>query len=226
MCRRPVSSPVRSNLDALFRSASRTSCILTFTTSRPHLFLAVRRLGTMKSLRKSLNNRDTVRSQISAPSPLPSVSKPATSIQPPKKVIRALATSQTAVAQGLSFNKGDFFYVTKDVDSWYEAHNPATGARGLVPKDMFEEFGKGGNTYVIRSIHHIQLICRRLAVATGTHCPPIPCSHSHRSISPLLHPPPRTAKPWSRLPRRSMLSCSTTSRQREPMNSTRNVEMR
>ncbi|KIY71782.1 hypothetical protein CYLTODRAFT_441026 [Cylindrobasidium torrendii FP15055 ss-10] len=100
----------------------------------------------MKSLRKSLNNKDAVRSHISAPSPLPSVSKPATSIQPPKKVIRALATSQTTVAQGLSFNKGDFFYVTKDVDSWYEAHNPATGARGLVPKDLFEEFGKGGNT--------------------------------------------------------------------------------
>ncbi|KAF8259902.1 hypothetical protein EI94DRAFT_1750198 [Lactarius quietus] len=40
----------------------------------------------------------------------------------------------------------DFFYVIREVSeggSWYEAHNPMTGARGLVPRAMFESFNKG-----------------------------------------------------------------------------------
>ncbi|KAF7353082.1 Protein kinase activator [Mycena venus] len=82
----------------------------------------------MKSIRKSLNGHKDggLRAQISTPVPLPAVSKPPSAILPPQK-------------------KGDFFYVLRDVDNagaWYEAHNPVTGARGLVPKDMFEEFNK------------------------------------------------------------------------------------
>jgi len=41
--------------------------------------------------------------------------------------------------------KGDFFYVLnsgEDGNRWFEAHNPVTGARGLVPRHMFEEFSK------------------------------------------------------------------------------------
>jgi len=102
----------------------------------------------MKSLRKSLNgNRESnSRPQISTPLPLPGVSKPPSSILPPQKVIRALQNYRSQAPQELSFEKGDFFYVLKDVDPsgvWYEAHNPVTGARGLVPRSMFEEFGKG-----------------------------------------------------------------------------------
>jgi bud emergence protein 1 len=101
----------------------------------------------MKSLRKSLNgNRESSsRPQISTPVPLPSVSKPPSAILPPQKVIRALSSHRSQAPQELSFVKGDFFYVLKDVDSsdaWYEAHNPVSGARGLVPRSMFEEFGK------------------------------------------------------------------------------------
>ncbi|KAF9481975.1 hypothetical protein BDN70DRAFT_484697 [Pholiota conissans] len=100
----------------------------------------------MKSLRKSLNgNRDSSRPQISTPVPLPAVSKPPSAILPPQKVIRALSSYRSTVPQELSFAKGDFFYVLKDADAsgaWYEAHNPVTGARGLVPRAMFEEFGK------------------------------------------------------------------------------------
>ncbi|KAF8974743.1 hypothetical protein BDZ97DRAFT_1775198 [Flammula alnicola] len=101
----------------------------------------------MWALRKSLNgNRDSSsRPQISTPVPLPAVSKPPSAILPPQKVIRALSTYRSQAPQELSFVKGDFFYVLKDVDTagaWYEAHNPVSGARGLVPRSMFEEFGK------------------------------------------------------------------------------------
>ncbi|KAJ7237225.1 hypothetical protein B0H12DRAFT_113884 [Mycena haematopus] len=101
----------------------------------------------MKSIRKSLNgNKDGgIRAQISTPVPLPAVSKPPSAILPPQKVIRALSEYRPQAPQQLPFKKGDFFYVLRDVDSggnWYEAHNPVTGARGLVPKDKFEEFNK------------------------------------------------------------------------------------
>ncbi|KZS97543.1 hypothetical protein SISNIDRAFT_449062 [Sistotremastrum niveocremeum HHB9708] len=101
----------------------------------------------MKSLRRSLN-KDAHHGlpQISTPlSSMPLVSKPSHAVQPPKKVIRALQTYRPNAPQELSFSKGDFFYVIRDVDTgigWYEAHNPVTGARGLVPKGLFEEFNK------------------------------------------------------------------------------------
>ncbi|KAG1753722.1 uncharacterized protein EDB91DRAFT_413921 [Suillus paluster] len=100
----------------------------------------------MKSLRKSLNgNRDTHRLEISTPLPLPSISKPQNASLPPQKVIRAIASYRPQGPQQLPFQKGDFFYVTGNTETqgdWYEAHNPVTGARGLVPKSMFEEFCK------------------------------------------------------------------------------------
>ncbi|KAF8897185.1 hypothetical protein BD779DRAFT_1617269 [Infundibulicybe gibba] len=100
----------------------------------------------MKSIRKSLNgNKDNIRSQISTPLPLPAVSKPPSAILPPQKVIRALAAYHPQAPQELPFKKGDFFYVLRDVENqgvWYEAHNPISGARGLVPRSMFEEFNK------------------------------------------------------------------------------------
>ncbi|KAJ7283460.1 hypothetical protein C8J57DRAFT_1292630 [Mycena rebaudengoi] len=68
----------------------------------------------MKSIRKSLNgNKDGggIRAQISAPAPLPSVSKPPSAILPPQKVIRALSTYRPQAPQELPFKKGDFFYV-------------------------------------------------------------------------------------------------------------------
>ncbi|KAG2043182.1 hypothetical protein BDR03DRAFT_990143 [Suillus americanus] len=100
----------------------------------------------MKSLRKSLNGtREIHRLEISTPQPLPSVSKPQNASLPPQKVIRAIASYKPQGPQQLPFQKGDFFYVTGNVESqgdWYDAHNPVTGARGLVPKSMFEEFCK------------------------------------------------------------------------------------
>ena len=100
----------------------------------------------MKSLRKSLNgNKDNHHHHISTPAPLPALSKPSNAVVPPKKVIRALGPYKSTAPQELSFEKGDFFHVINELEQgsgWYEANNPITGARGLVPKSKFEEFKK------------------------------------------------------------------------------------
>ncbi|KAH9991638.1 hypothetical protein BJV74DRAFT_884803 [Russula compacta] len=112
----------------------------------------------MKALRKSLNSKDSPQPYIS--SPLPPVSRPSTGAAPPQKVIRATSSYRSPTPQQLSFQLGDFFYVSREVNeggSWYEAHNPVTGARGLVPKAMFEAFNKGAapnsrNSNILSSI--------------------------------------------------------------------------
>jgi bud emergence protein 1 len=110
----------------------------------------------MKSLRKSLQRGDSTSSNHfshnSISGPLPAVSKPVTAVVPPKKVIRANADCRPTTATELAFNKGDFFYVIREVNeggAWYEANNPLTGARGLVPRALFEEFSKAASKYVI-----------------------------------------------------------------------------
>ncbi|KAH7103057.1 hypothetical protein BKA62DRAFT_769232 [Auriculariales sp. MPI-PUGE-AT-0066] len=104
----------------------------------------------MKSLRRSLVNKDSSapqgNSRISTPVSLPTVGKPTSAMMPPTKVIKAVQSYRSQAPQELSFNKGDFFHVVRDVDrgtsQYFEANNPMTGARGLVPRDLFEEFGK------------------------------------------------------------------------------------
>ncbi|EJT97738.1 hypothetical protein DACRYDRAFT_119394 [Dacryopinax primogenitus] len=97
----------------------------------------------MKALRRSLNKDSSHTSQQRVPS---SISRPAQSAPPPQKVIRALSNYRSNAPQELSFLKGDFFYVKDEMNGsgWYEAHNPLTGARGLVPVEYFETFGRGG----------------------------------------------------------------------------------
>ena len=79
----------------------------------------------------------------------PSKTAQLSAIATPKKVIRALydynpPTEHNSSSTELAFTKGDFFHVIgQENDSqWYEASNPATGARGLVPVDYFEVLGK------------------------------------------------------------------------------------
>ncbi|KDN43778.1 hypothetical protein K437DRAFT_269022 [Tilletiaria anomala UBC 951] len=66
--------------------------------------------------------------------------KSAVSIQPPKMVIKALREYRSRAPQELSFQKGDFFHVLSDSSNpdWFEAANPMTNARGLVPSAYFE----------------------------------------------------------------------------------------
>ncbi len=101
----------------------------------------------MKALRKSLNSKDYKDShQPIISTPLPPLSRPLPAIAPPQQVIRATSGYRSPAPQQLSFQQGDFFYVIREVTeggSWYEAHNPMTGARGLVPRAMFESFIKG-----------------------------------------------------------------------------------
>ncbi|CAE7128102.1 unnamed protein product [Rhizoctonia solani] len=99
----------------------------------------------MKSLRRSLNKDSHTHSPVvSGPLQLPSLGKPVPATAPPQKVIRAARPYRSNGPQELSFAKGDFFHVFRDMGDWYEAHNPMTGSRGLVPRAYFDEFSNGG----------------------------------------------------------------------------------
>ena len=107
----------------------------------------------MWALRKSLgSNKDHHSSHhISSPITSPTLSKASINLPPPTRVIRATSKYRSQGSRQLSFEKGDFFHVLRDIDNqglWYEAHNPVTGTRGLVPRALFEEFSKGNPTYV------------------------------------------------------------------------------
>ena len=108
----------------------------------------------MKALRKSLSStKDHHASHhISTPITSPTLSRATINLPPPTRVIRATSKYRSQAPHQLSFEKGDFFHVLRDVDNqglWYEAHNPVSGARGLVPRAMFEEFSKGNPMYAL-----------------------------------------------------------------------------
>src|ERR1700724_732813 len=70
--------------------------------------------------------------------------KSSLTIGPPKKVIRAIRDYVPQSSRELAFSKGDFFHVigAENDRNWYEACNPATNMRGLVPVDYFEVLAK------------------------------------------------------------------------------------
>ncbi|CAG8962324.1 hypothetical protein HYFRA_00005379 [Hymenoscyphus fraxineus] len=94
----------------------------------------------MKALRRSIKGEKDNR-----PHHISIAPKSAVSIEPPKKVIRAIYDYEAQSSQELGFSKGDFFHVIgreNDTD-WYEACNPALpDARGLVPVAYFQALGK------------------------------------------------------------------------------------
>ncbi|RPB03664.1 hypothetical protein L873DRAFT_1668579 [Choiromyces venosus 120613-1] len=98
----------------------------------------------IQGIRKSLKGDKTDTYLGPKASHLSITPKPAISIQPPKKVIRALFDYAAVNDQELSFSKGDFFHVVgrEDDPEWYEASNPASSARGLVPVSHFQILGK------------------------------------------------------------------------------------
>ncbi|KAK9488357.1 protein scd2/ral3, partial [Lipomyces starkeyi] len=65
-------------------------------------------------------------------------------ILPPKKVIRALYDYNASAPGELSFSKGDFFHVIGNENdlNWYEACNPSTSTRGMVPVTYFQVLGR------------------------------------------------------------------------------------
>ena len=96
--------------------------------------------GFRKSLKGSGNDRQTstiIGNGVISP-------KSSLTIAPPKKVIRAVRDYVPQSSRELAFSRGDFFHVigAENDRNWYEACNPATNMRGLVPVDHFEVLGK------------------------------------------------------------------------------------
>ncbi|BGP24924.1 budemergence protein 1 [Rhodotorula toruloides] len=104
----------------------------------------------MKGIRRSLN-----KDRIGAPAPgsvtkngVPAAQaigqRPAAAPPPPKLVIRATTAYRAQTPQELSFNVGDFFHVVSDEggEDWFDASNPVTNARGLVPAEHFQVLGR------------------------------------------------------------------------------------
>ncbi|CAG8556002.1 3310_t:CDS:2 [Acaulospora colombiana] len=88
--------------------------------------------------------RSVTKDKISTPISIPVKSSP--TILPPKKVIKALYDYKAAASNELSFSKGDFFHVVGNENdpNWYEAYNPVTNVRGLVPVSYFQVLEKSG----------------------------------------------------------------------------------
>src|SRR4051812_46682729 len=100
------------------------SLFLYFHNTHTHRML---KFKTLSTIRRSLKNEE----QHKAP---PRASAPA-AIIPPKKVIQALYDFNAETEHELSFKEGDFFHVIGNENdlNWFEAYNPLTNARGMVP---------------------------------------------------------------------------------------------
>jgi bud emergence protein 1 len=99
------------------------------------------------------------------------LSRPTDKVAPPQKVIKALNSHRSTNPQELSYTQGHFWYVIGEREGWYEAlgefvetlklrpvavtetdpPDPITSSRGLVPKEDFEEFNKGGRQAVVQN---------------------------------------------------------------------------
>lgn len=61
----------------------------------------------------------------------------------PQKVIKALYKYEVQGPGEIGFEKGDFFHViAEEENGWYQASNPMTHAKGMVPASYFEVFNR------------------------------------------------------------------------------------
>lgn len=62
----------------------------------------------------------------------------------PKKIIKALYDYRAKGPNEISFKKGDFFHVIgrENDNEWFEASNPATNIKGIVPVPYFQVIDK------------------------------------------------------------------------------------
>jgi len=99
------------------------------------MFLHKEKVKPPRSLRSA--RLSVVKNQISTP-------VIQTSTNSPKKVIKALYDYNAQSPNELSFARGDFFLVTgREGDaSFYEAFNPITNSRGIVPVPYFQVLEK------------------------------------------------------------------------------------
>lgn len=83
-------------------------------------------------------------------------------LKSPKKVIKALYDYLPQGPGELRFNKGDFFHVLNDEatdvpgEGWYDATNPATNQRGMVPMSHFEVFNRTRPALNLENGHSIE----------------------------------------------------------------------
>lgn len=106
----------------------------------------------MKSFRKSKRLSGSPLSQKPSISHIGvrDASLPDPSLQLPRRVIKALYDYSAQGPGELSFLKGDFFHLFSDpadsladeLDGWFEATNPITNSKGMVPVSYFEVFGR------------------------------------------------------------------------------------
>lgn len=101
----------------------------------------VRPPRNLRSARRSL-----VKNKISTPT-----HAPANVLSTPKKIIKALYDYLAQGPHELSFSRGDFFHVTnRENDThWFEACNPATNSKGLVPVSYFQVLDKSERTLTV-----------------------------------------------------------------------------
>lgn len=86
----------------------------------------------------------------------------------PKRIIKATKSYQAQNSTELSFNEGDFFWLTSNIDQntpeFFEAYNPLTSAKGLVPSSHFEILNQKkrpesynmmqkNNSFIISNLH-------------------------------------------------------------------------
>ncbi|ORY95707.1 hypothetical protein BCR43DRAFT_493463 [Syncephalastrum racemosum] len=92
---------------------------------------------SLRSARRSL-----VKNKISTPLSFPTSMH--ASLAAPKKIIKALYDYQAQGPHELSFSQGDFFHVVgrENDDQWFEACNPATNSKGIVPVSYFQVLDK------------------------------------------------------------------------------------
>lgn len=80
----------------------------------------------------------------------------------PKKVIKALYDYQPQGPGELKFAKGDFFHIVEEqnaeaeANGWYNATNPATNQRGMVPMLYFEVFNRTRQSNPQENGHNIE----------------------------------------------------------------------
>ncbi|KAM0791467.1 hypothetical protein ACM66B_005920 [Microbotryomycetes sp. NB124-2] len=133
-------------------------------------------LPSTQSVQKQRTNNNGTGTGVGSSSAVPSGSRAttATAPTPPKRVIRATESYRARSNQELSFDKGDFFHVVSDDggDEWFDASNPMTGARGMVPADYFQVLGRN----VRETQQQQQTLARKGSATSSTNGAPIATS--------------------------------------------------
>jgi bud emergence protein 1 len=144
----------------------------------------------IKGIRRSLKGEK--RTSPSITSPTTSTIAPKTGT-PPKKIIRAIYDYASQGPGELSFKKGDFLYVTgsEDSEEWYEAYDPPSNARGMVPVLYFEVVSRKDSASTVSLSAAVSSVTPTSTAGNG-HVKTLPLSNSKQHHIPqAAHKPPQ-----------------------------------